>query len=305
MGNTISVDKDFDIKDIFPTCIDDNYKATNNNTQDQEDQEDQEHQMHQVDQKDKVDYNALCTKIDDIIVNSNKTFIVSCTEIIKYLKHIKDKPSDKIEASCKYLSYKLKYELKLSKPSCSGKKNAENNDKVLFDICKDHVVDISDSTYYIMGILKELYEYCLFLTDYPDNCDYGVECYKFYRELLLISQNSNNRSFSEVLEKFKDKYNLEMQKWSGCKNVPKILYSYYGRYSHKAFIASFLVVTVISITTFILYKYTKYSIYLQPFIMRLQSLWCKQNEANKLCNLFEKENTKLTHMYNILYNAVE
>ncbi|GAW83982.1 variable surface protein [Plasmodium gonderi] len=306
MGNTISVDKDFDFKDIFPTCMNDYYSATQGINE-----EDLDKPFEKLQEKKKSYYDS-CTEIDKKIVNSQGTFIVDCQNLSLYLDHIKTNTRNNQKASCIYFSYKLKDFLKRKGATCGGEKNcyeimknkAKNDHMVLFDICKDHVVDISDSTYYIMEKLIHLYDQCLFLT-YDNDCNYGIECYEIYRDLLLISQNGNNNSFKDVLENFKDKYNSEMKTRTGCESVPKILHSHYGGYARKAFLASFLVIILISITTFILYKYTKYSIYLQPFVLRLQILWRNQDGVSKLSNLFETENTKLTHKYNILYNSLE
>ncbi|GAW84273.1 variable surface protein [Plasmodium gonderi] len=169
---------------------------------------------------------------------------------------------------------------------------AENDCKDVFDILNVHVVDISDSTCYIMKKLRNLYDDNLYLNYNPNNCNFDVEFYKNYKKLILISQNKYNNSFNDVLKKFNDEYNSKMKTWPGCTGVLKILYFYYGRYADKTFLASFLVITPISVTTFIIYK--------------LKGLWQKRNGALKLSDSFEKEYKNLTHKnYTLLYNTVE
>ncbi|GAW84418.1 variable surface protein [Plasmodium gonderi] len=153
------------------------------------------------------------------------------------------------------------------------KKEVENDCKYVFDICNGHLVDISDSTYYIIKKLKNLYDDNLYLNYPPNNCNFDVEFYKNYKKLILISQNSNNNSFNDVLKKFKDEYNSKMKTWPGCISIPKSLYSYNGRYAGKTFLSSFLQ---------------------------------KRNEALKISDSFEKEYKNLTDKnYTLLYNTVE
>ncbi|GAW84419.1 variable surface protein [Plasmodium gonderi] len=156
------------------------------------------------------------------------------------------------------------------------KKEVENDCKDVFDICNGHLVDISHSTYYIIKKLKNLYDDYLYLNYPPYNCNFDDECYKNYKELILISQNSYNNSFNDVLKKFNDEYNSKMKTWPGCISVPKSLYSYYGRYGDKTFLASFL------------------------------RFYQKRNEALKISDSFEKEYKNLTDKnYTLLYNTVE
>ncbi|GAW84400.1 variable surface protein [Plasmodium gonderi] len=175
-------------------------------------------------------------------------------------------------------------------------KSEDYNHNSVFYICKNHVVDINDSTYNIMKKLNYLYETRLYLQPYNNDCENGVKCYENYIELVSMSQELNNKSFNDVLGNYKNQYNTSIKKWTDWteySGFPKILYSSYGTHMHKLSFTSLISVYTLSFIRKINFKEDK------------ENEVKKKNKAKTLNNLFDTEQINLCDIYHeVLYNTL-
>ncbi|GAW84548.1 variable surface protein [Plasmodium gonderi] len=295
MGNTITVNKDYNFTGIFPTCT----KVY------REEADLKKKNPHRL-------YKDICEDIRKEIRDNYYIFNISCQQLSLYLDHINSTSISNKEPYCKYFGYKLKDELFLVKPTCYGEEDCyakmmsikKANMKHVSNVCQNKFKDLDEGTFYVMKKLDELYGSYELLKNGDGYCNLADICANTYVSLLKISQNSNNNTFSKLLEEFRDQYNSVMRLKSECTDVPKTLYSYYGRYAHKAFLSSFIVLLSLIIIIFILYKYTNYISYLPSTIKYLKALWDKRKEALKLNNSFNTEYKNINDkQYQILYNT--
>ncbi|GAW84341.1 variable surface protein [Plasmodium gonderi] len=308
MSSTIIVNEDFDFTGIFPRCRKEYNSITN-------------------------DVDSTIKRVCSDIKKENNiwdvVFYSSCLNFVKYLNLIKGK-SDKIDitASCKYLNYKLKENLKdknhfndereyYNKIISSCNKNSIDG----FDKCENNIVRLDEATYKILNDMNELYIYIDSIKQHRGESTLAVALLNIYKSLSEICKNNNNISFQKMLEIFEAENTEYLNGIPACTKITKILYSSNKR-RIKTFILSTLIATsLILIITFIIYKcpinkhnlmklnyqYTSCFSYLQQRTRKIINIWNKKyKEHTNVMNIHEGEyKNDADEIYCISYSSLD
>ncbi|GAW83956.1 variable surface protein [Plasmodium gonderi] len=236
-------------------------------------------------------YNVCFTDVKNILQPNDNNFLYTCMVLSQYLESIKYKSDDSEKTqSCIYFNYMLKNEIEKYKISCNGEKECylkmisvtdSNNTSIKVpEICKQHVVNLDDLTFYVLDKLNDIYIYFDNFKTENSQCSLGIKCFNTYKSLLEICHRSNNHSLCKFLQNFQGEYNEYMKNKNTCERVPQILYSYYGVNINKFYLISLIITLTISLIAFFMYKYAPCGSYLIQIRRKLKKRCNKESNDN-------------------------
>ncbi|GAW84097.1 variable surface protein [Plasmodium gonderi] len=315
MGSSITVNQDFNFKDIFPGC-----RNTFKN-------------FYWISQYVKPEINRYSPVCRDFGHNVNLSysqiaFNDGCVILGAYLEYINGKNRQdntfNITSNCYYFFYKLKDLVKLYEAQCDTAKDCYEKLKkrpegvrriTLPNACEYNDVEKFDnSIYQVMKYLDKLYENFESLRIFNNQRNINkartiaTECEKNYKNLFEISKRSSNVSLNNLLKEYKNSYDQIINEIKDHEERQKM--AQVASTGNEAGVV--LLTFSILIIMFILFKvkrkfnfvnYTRYGICLQRKPRKLRRMMSKKyNEHLNLMDSIEKtRNDSIYKKYKISY----
>ncbi|GAW84108.1 variable surface protein [Plasmodium gonderi] len=313
MGSSITVNQDFNFKDIFPGCRN-TFKNFFWNSQ---------YVWKQINR-----YSPVCRFFGHNVNLSYSQiyFNDDCVILGAYLEYINGKNGKdntfNITSNCYYFFYKLKDLVKLYEAKCDTAKDCYEklkkrqqgvNTITLPNVCDNKDVEKFDnSIYHVMKYLDKLYENFETLRTFSNQRNINQsrikarECEKNYKNLLEISKRSSNVSLTNLLKEYRKSYDQIINEIKDHEERQKM--TQVASTGNEAGVV--LLTFSILIIMFILFKvkrkfnfYTRYGICLQRKPRKLRRIISKKyNEHLNLMDSIEKtRNDSIYKKYKISY----
>ncbi|GAW83946.1 variable surface protein [Plasmodium gonderi] len=306
MDSTINPNQDFNFEEIFPKCRN-NFNSFNKyNTWEYIN-----------------NYSKLCNDFGQSINlrYGEVAFQDSCIILGAYLESIKDKKNRDSEFNirpyCNYFYYKLKALVKLYEAECDTANDCytkwmQKRQGVIRitvpTVCNNiDVQKLNNSIFDTMKYLDKLFENLEELKRYINRKDFiqasqvATSCKEKYENLVVISKSMNNQSFINLLNEYNEDYVQFINKIKEQEGIQKM--AQVATTTNEAGVV--LLTFSIIIIMFILFKYTRYGIYLQRKPGKLRRMMRKKyKEYLNLMNSIEKtRNDSIYRKHKISYGT--
>ncbi|GAW83206.1 variable surface protein [Plasmodium gonderi] len=250
-------------------------------------------------------------------------FLDTCIYLGRYLHYIESKHSEQANGKremCRYFSYKLNQELRnfgcvfantnVAYEKMINLRHSYNGDKKTFsDVCKDNIDNLDEDILHIFHYLDKLYETIENIQNYHFECNYHINLYERYREYLIKSQFINNESFNKVLQNAERDYNIYKKNMKDCKDYshilpifPRTVINHWLGVSTGMCILPLAIILII----FMMYKYTPYGYYLNPWIRKFKRVFKRKiKERVNLIKSFERTYKNSNYRNHLIFYTSE
>ncbi|GAW84106.1 variable surface protein [Plasmodium gonderi] len=315
MGSSITVNQDFNFKDIFPGCRNTfkNFFWISRYVKPQINR-----------------YSPVCRFFGRNVNLSYSQFAFNdgCIILGAYLEYINGKNGQdntfNITSNCYYFFYKLKYLVKLYEAKCDTAKDCyeklkrrqqDVNTITLPNVCDNNDFEKFDnSIYQVMKYLDKLYDNFESLKRFNNKRNINQartkarECDKEYKNLFEISGRSNNISLTNLLNEYKKSYDQIINEMNENEERQKMAQA--TSTGNKA--GGVLLTCSILIIMFILFKvrrkfnfvnYTRYGIYIQRKTGKLRRMRSKKykEQLNLMDSIEQTRNDSICRKHKISY----
>ncbi|SBS95075.1 PIR protein [Plasmodium ovale] len=261
--------------------------------------------------------NEMCTSYCRRDLNDEK-YSNDCANSVQYLTKLSEKFSHYRARYCVHLYFWLyKYILAMNESPISTLKmyqtieNVYKENNLESEACENYTQYINKDTFDRIDILIKLHNnFDKFESSsektQDKGCVHAYTCYKLYESHAKEFYKDGFNELSEELENFKERYDSSIKYVNTCgEEVPKTLPSIRGK-NTVAIAVPFVVVLLISLVLFILYKLNLFPVWLKNRIRskKLINDYISQGEEQfiKTCEGAEKKYKG--RPYNIAYHSV-
>ncbi|SBT55163.1 PIR Superfamily Protein [Plasmodium ovale wallikeri] len=243
-------------------------------------------------------YTTQCYSIYTSNFSNSGQFLTSCNKVEKYLTYLNSKSlGTDIYPRCKHLNYLLNTDDNYCKISNYDKTQLIDAYKQLMrnvhHLCASYVAIIDEV---ILGKIKDIQNMNEYLDKIKaqktscDNecCSNAKECIKIYDGYIDACYNDSTDDLCKALQIFKDDYEGHMANIN-CEENIKILTPPKERNSGVTVFIPFFMILVISIFSFILYKFTPFGSWLDIEIQKKKKILKNLYKNHKLSGIHKNE----------------
>ncbi|SBT84631.1 PIR protein [Plasmodium ovale] len=208
-----------------------------------------------------------------------QNFLIPCTSFANYLKNIENTYEDNEKKyHCMYLNYcinnvdnRATYHGYEYKELLEAYRMVSSSMK----ICKENI-DVIEAD--IFFNIRELYEFYNnfynikngLITSLSDKCEIAKKCSEYYERNMEECQDKTDDGLCKVLLNFKEEYENEMEKVLSCEKAQSLNAKKSNSFDALV-ITPFIVTFLISLFTFILYKFTPFGYWIRHRIKKIKS----------------------------------
>ncbi|SBS94831.1 PIR Superfamily Protein [Plasmodium ovale curtisi] len=227
-------------------------------------------------------YSQYCYDFHRNKFGSNQNFLSSCNKVAKYLKHLNktEFTTDRFKR-CKHLNYLLNSNKEyntIPNYNTSTLINAyeELTNKIKHP-CYYHIKKINENTLRKLKEINNMYEYFNKVKNSStscsnDCCSHASSCTKIYDSYITNCSVDSTDHLCNELVNFKSEYDNLMQSIE-CQGVSRILTPPKEHYSSITILIPLIIILVISISSFIFYKFTPLGSWLNLQISNKKKIW--------------------------------
>ncbi|SBT73136.1 PIR protein [Plasmodium ovale] len=243
-------------------------------------------------------YTTQCHNVHSSKFANSDQFLTSCNKVAKYLAFLHSKRSDiDIYQRCRHLNYLLNTEDEYCNIPSYNKSQLINAYKEIMGkanhACSSYVAIINEV---ILRKIKNIYSMNEYLdkiknknTPCTDNCcSHAKECVRIYDGYIDACYTDSTDDLCKALQIFKDDYEEHMANIY-CEEEIKILTPPKERNSGVAVFIPFFMILVISIFSFILYKFTPFGSWLDIEIQKKKKILKNLYKNHKLSGIHKNE----------------
>ncbi|SBT84662.1 PIR protein [Plasmodium ovale] len=243
-------------------------------------------------------YTTQCHSIYSSKFPNSEEFLTSCNKVQKHLTYLNSKSfGTDIYPRCKHLNYLLNTNDNYCKISNYDKTQLIDAYKELMrnlnHLCSSYVAPINEV---VLGKIKDIQN----MNEYLDKvkakntscnnecCSNAKECIRIYSSYIDTCYVDSTDDLCKALQIFKDDYEKHMVNIN-CREDIKILTPPKERNSGVTVLIPFFMILVISICSFILYKFTPFGSWLDIKMQKKKNILKNLYKNHKLSGIYKNE----------------
>ncbi|GAW82731.1 variable surface protein [Plasmodium gonderi] len=255
--------------------------------------------------------------IKEYVKNFNFDLSSTCRTVTHYLQNQKSTNEINTYVGCMYLYYWLYNDLLHKNKNSVYIKNLYDafinafNRNTVTPICSDFNMHLTQE---VLENLKDIYEINTKLYNFINGrgecsgdrkCKCGEECANTYMRHQKNCQSNQYPDFCNALKNIRQQYNEEMEK-EKCNNIEyQILPIFQAKNIRVSPLIPIVIILVISIFLFNIYKFTTFGSYFRRIIKRKRNKWNNIVEEYNMFQNYETMNSiPKNSIYNIKYSSV-
>ncbi|SBT52029.1 PIR Superfamily Protein [Plasmodium ovale wallikeri] len=258
-------------------------------------------------------YTQYCDNFYRTKFGNNENFLSSCKKVAKYLNHLnKGELTAERFNRCKHLNYLLNSNEEyntIPNYNTSHLIDAyEELTKKINHACFYHIKKINEDTLRKLKDINNMHEYFNKIKDNSTSCSteccsHASSCTKIYDSYITNCSVASTDHLCNELVNFKSEYDNIMQSIE-CQGVSKILTPPKEQYSSVTLLIPLIIILVISVFSFIFYKFTPLGSWLDLQIAKKKKIWnYLQKESPLLYNSNSENLPSHINTFNIEYQS--